>query len=140
MKKSIKFNLDSEGFISRECPSCERQFKIKYGEGADGPLNYCPYCEHEGLDCWWTQAQVEYLEVEKSLIAHELIDGAFKDFNKPGSGFTFKPSSRPASTEPPPELDNGWEIVIFDSGEQLKHDGASSELRCPVTGSRIRKN
>lgn len=135
MQKSISFNLDSDGFISHECPKCIRQFKVKLGEGADGPIKYCPYCDHEGLDCWWTQAQVDYIEAHKQAIAGELFDGAFKGLNKPGSGLTYKPGPRISPGSPPPEPDNDWPIVQFASTERIKQDNKGGSLRCPVTGT-----
>lgn len=57
----IGFPTDSDGFLSQECPSCEQQFKVCFGEGSDEPISYCPYCGHKGQQCWYTSEQVEHL-------------------------------------------------------------------------------
>ena len=43
--------LDSDGFLRRECPTCEREFKWFHtpeGEGTAAPIidggYFCPYC------------------------------------------------------------------------------------------------
>lgn len=62
--------LDSDGFLRRECPNCERQFKwLHRAEQEEGdeethevPESYfCPYCHEEAApDAWWTKEQLEY--------------------------------------------------------------------------------
>ena len=49
-KTSMSVPLDSDGFIRRECPTCEREFKSLAAQG-DAPKTelaeggaYCPYC------------------------------------------------------------------------------------------------
>src|SRR5512139_1630414 len=69
MELQASLPLDEDGFLRRECPSCEREFKWFYGQTDDRPddflepVNYfCPYCgEPSGLDSWWTPAQLEYV-------------------------------------------------------------------------------
>ncbi|WP_200938273.1 hypothetical protein [Aeromicrobium sp. Root472D3] len=64
---SVQIPQDADGFIRRECPHCEQQFKWH-----DGPANevaenfgaaetyYCPLCgEPAGLDSWYTTEQLE---------------------------------------------------------------------------------
>ncbi|HEV7751795.1 MAG TPA: hypothetical protein VGO71_09640, partial [Baekduia sp.] len=60
--------LDSDGFLRRECPTCEREFKVFVhqvaGEEADaqGPQPggyYCPYCAIQAdANAWFTKAQI----------------------------------------------------------------------------------
>lgn len=69
---SIEMNLplDADGFLRRECPNCERQFKWKpTSSGSDNSENeeveeyYCPYCYQPALlDAWWTKEQLEYAQ------------------------------------------------------------------------------
>lgn len=77
----MKVPLDSDGFLRRECPNCERQFKLKQvdsntetQEDNNDESYYCPYCyESAPLNSWWTKEQLEY--------AQQL---AFKEVMEPG--------------------------------------------------------
>ena len=40
MEIEIALPLDNDGFLRRECPSCERQFKWFHGHTADRPDHY----------------------------------------------------------------------------------------------------
>ena len=59
---NISFPTDSDGYLSQECPSCEHRFKVRFGEGSEEPISFCPYCGYKGHDCWYTQDQVEYIQ------------------------------------------------------------------------------
>jgi len=72
--------LDSDGFLRRECPTCEREFKwfnSPEGEGEPVPDGgyYCPYCAIQApADAWLTKAQVELAQntVMRELVGPEL--------------------------------------------------------------------
>lgn len=66
---SLALPADEDGFLSRECPTCLGRFK---GEIVDGALevHYCPYCGHNGDDCWWTPEQSAYV---RSVAWREII-------------------------------------------------------------------
>jgi hypothetical protein len=66
----LSFPTDSDGFLSRECPSCDQLFKVLPGQGSDQPVSHCPHCGHTGSDCWNTSAQVDYA---KSVVANTLL-------------------------------------------------------------------
>ena len=57
--------LDNDGFLRRECPTCEREFKWFNSEEGDGePVPdagyYCPYCAIQAPPgSWFTPAQIE---------------------------------------------------------------------------------
>jgi hypothetical protein len=71
--------LDSDGFLRRQCPTCEREFKWRptAGEGeedgeptGDGGY-FCPYCGVQApADAWLTEAQRALAE---NIIATEVI-------------------------------------------------------------------
>lgn len=76
----ISLPLDSDGFLRRECPTCEREFKWLHSE-AEGseemaeeaqPGGYfCPYCAVQGPDdSWWTKSQIGFME---TVGARELV-------------------------------------------------------------------
>lgn len=70
MEIPISIPLDPSGFLRRECPTCQGEFKWFAGatEGRPDdflePENYfCPYCgTPAGHDSWWTPAQIEYAQ------------------------------------------------------------------------------
>lgn len=83
MDLSIELPLDNDGFLRRECPHCELEFKWH-----NGPANeeaeqhaafdtfYCPLCgQPAGPDSWWTQPQLDLIEGAASgQIGRELND------------------------------------------------------------------
>ncbi len=60
----MKIEPDSDGYTGRECPTCEKYFKIKFGTGLPGsPPCHCPYCNHVGPQTeFWTKQQIEYAQ------------------------------------------------------------------------------
>lgn len=65
--------LDSDGFLRRECPTCEREFKWLHGSEDDEEVTpvpdggyFCPYCGVQSPpNSWFTQAQ--------SALAHNTV-------------------------------------------------------------------
>ena len=64
MRFSIDIKPDAEGYTGRECPACEKYFKVKFGTGIPGATDcHCPYCNHFGAhDTFWTKQQIEYAQ------------------------------------------------------------------------------
>lgn len=84
--------LDSDGFLRRECPTCEREFKWLPGSGDDAdevtpPPDggyYCPYCAIQAPDDqWFTQAQIE---LAQSIVATQVLGPMLKDFGRDLNG------------------------------------------------------
>jgi len=76
--------LDSDGFLRRECPTCEREFKwLPSDEPGATPEDagyYCPYCGVQAeTGAWWTKAQLEH---SKALLMEEVVAPKLKDFQK----------------------------------------------------------
>lgn len=134
MVESVNLNLDSDGFISQECPKCGKGFKIDPNTGTDGPIQYCPYCKHMGSDCWWTKEQAAYIVelVERSAAAD--LFSALQDACSGSS--SMKVTAEPPRPTPtaPQETESDWPIVEFPSKVRIKHDGTHAEIHCPVTG------
>lgn len=97
MGVTVEFPLDEDGYLDRECPNCETQFRWRHGvdvrEGsgaADLTQYYCPYCGVAAeADQWWTQEQVEYLQARA-------IEGVIPEISERLRGWaTFEPSGHP---------------------------------------------
>jgi hypothetical protein len=60
----VDIKRDDEGYLGRECPKCEKYFKIKPGTGIPNFSDcYCPYCQHFGpQNHFWTKHQIEYAQ------------------------------------------------------------------------------
>jgi hypothetical protein len=75
---SVSFPLDSAGFLRRECPNCDREFKWLPKEGIEPPPEEgycCPYCgERATLDRWFTRGQVRAINaaVDDNIISPAL--------------------------------------------------------------------
>jgi hypothetical protein len=83
---SMSLPLDGDGFLRRECPTCEREFKwlpspdtagdeavIAEDEEEEAPESYyCPYCAVTAPpNAWLTKAQVAAME---DIVRRELVD------------------------------------------------------------------
>lgn len=81
--------LDSDGFLRRECPTCERQFKwlAPTGDDDEGTPTpeggyFCPHCSTQAPpDAWFTPAQ---LEQAKARVARDLVVPELKRFERQG--------------------------------------------------------
>src|SRR6201995_3900103 len=79
--------LDSDGFLRRECPTCEREFKWVNGSEdgeeteatADGGY-FCPYCAIQAPpDAWLTKPQLALIE---NVVSREVIDPALDSLRR----------------------------------------------------------
>jgi hypothetical protein len=59
---TVRITPDEDGFLGRECPTCERYFKITPGTGLEGTSHcICPYCgENRDGSEFLTRDQIEY--------------------------------------------------------------------------------
>lgn len=138
----IPIELDSEGFLRRECPNCLREFKCFHGVHPDAPAGYedpgddrtCPYCgESADPDSWWTQAQAAYLRAAAVHAAKPELDQALRRAVR-GTSMTYKPGSRRVQPTPPPEPDDMtlWQPRCHP-WEPVKVEGAAARF-CFVCG------
>jgi hypothetical protein len=101
--------LDGDGFLRRECPTCEREFKwLPSDESEVTPEDagyYCPYCGVQAdTGEWWTQAQLEHRNalLMKEVVVPEVQKG-LADVARQSRGFlVFKPGKD--NVEEPPVL------------------------------------
>lgn len=71
---------DENGLTGRDCPECEKYFKIKFGTGLkDTDHCYCPYCKHKGdPHDFMTKEQNDYLE---SIVTKKVLGEVMKGFD-----------------------------------------------------------
>jgi endogenous inhibitor of DNA gyrase (YacG/DUF329 family) len=144
--------LDSDGFLRRECPTCERQFKwlISASEEDVAPVPeggyFCPYCALQAsADMWWTPAQ---LELATSIATQEVVKPELekfarniRDMSRHSGGFI----SADVKTDLPPEADPLVEVddmrrVDFPChpNEPVKVlDTWAGEVHCLICGSPV---
>ena len=80
--------LDIDGFLRRECPTCEREFKwlpssdeddVEPTPAPDGGY-FCPYCAIQAPDGqWFTKPQVELAE---NAVATQVVGPMLEDFTR----------------------------------------------------------
>ncbi len=86
MEYQISIRPDKDGYTGRECPTCEKYFKIKNGTGLPEATDcHCPYCNHLGpQNEYWTKQQLEYAKsVVINKVSNDLIAQMKKMERKP---------------------------------------------------------
>lgn len=82
---SVSFPLDNDGFLRRECPTCEREFKWHHSEeGESEPMPeggyFCPYCAVQAPpDAWFTKPQQALIE---NTLTQEVVQPALDQFGR----------------------------------------------------------
>lgn len=141
--------LDADGFLRRECPTCEQEFKWFADDDADRDVEpvtqyFCPLCgQAAGLDEWWTPEQLEYAQAvavaspELDSMLQDQIDDAFKGIK----GISFKRNRNigPNNDMPPPLADRDDMVIVeppCHPQEPLKvpHD-ATKRVHCLICGT-----
>lgn len=121
MSTSISLPLDSDGFLRRECPNCEQQFKWRPSQDGDPEppqavdQYYCPLCGRSaGLDSWWTQEQLEHAQAaimpEAMREIQDALGGAFRSSRH----VTFKASGDLGNLPVPEPLHEPDDMVIVE--------------------------
>jgi hypothetical protein len=148
---SMSLPLDSDGFLRRECPTCERELKwLASGDdeeddedgGAEVPDGgyFCPYCGIQAPpETWLTQAQVELAE---NLVATQVVGPMMKDFASGlgrSSGGLISVSAtydEPDAMEPLTEADDMTRVdFTCHPGEPVKVlDDWAGKVLCPMCG------
>src|SRR2546425_5163034 len=147
----MKVPLDSDGFIRRECPNCERKFKLKYTdfnieipEDTSIESHYCPYCyELASLNSWWTKEQLQYAQqlAFKELVEPELrnLGRQIESLNRLGN--LVQMNSSFSHSPEPNSLSEKDDMIQTDfpchPEEPLKIDGTwEQDVACLICGIR----
>ncbi|MDQ3879348.1 MAG: hypothetical protein M3290_13525 [Actinomycetota bacterium] len=149
---SMSVPLDSDGFLRRECPTCEREFKWLDTSGTDGASEepdedrgyFCPYCGVEAPpNAWLTSAQAD---MAQNMVAREVMGPLMRDLDKTmrgvgrRSGGMFEMS---VDYRPPDELDPLTEVDDMRRVDFTCHpsepvkvlDDWAGPVRCLVCGT-----
>ncbi len=59
---TVPLKPDTGGYTTQQCKKdgCEKKFKVKFGNGSNDSIAYCPYCGYQGQ--FWTVEQMQYLD------------------------------------------------------------------------------
>jgi hypothetical protein len=140
---SVEVPLDGSGFLRRECPSCNEEFKwFNHEQGNPDAEHadqyFCPRCgKPAGLDQWWTSAQATYLRdaaaPEFGKHMDEILSGALGGLK----GLTFTPNTDLTMPDPLIEPDD---MVIAEPpchpNEPVKvPESATSQIYCLICGT-----
>ncbi|GAA4758300.1 hypothetical protein GCM10023328_47500 [Modestobacter marinus] len=148
MSMSVSLPLDNDGFLRRECPNCEREFKWHNGpaneeaETADVPVTYyCPLCgEPAPPDHWWTTAQLDYMQEMATPMIMRQVSDVLGDALRGSKHVTYKAGDGSDLPDPPSALSEPDDMRIVASPchdyEPVKvPDDADGPLHCLVCGS-----
>lgn len=145
---SMSVPLDSDGFLRRQCPTCERELKwLAQEEEGEEPLPepeggyYCPYCAIQATgDSWWTEAQ---LEMAQSILMQEVVGPELDKFKRSVEGMNAGGFlSFSVETDTPKPADPLTEIDDMRRVDFSCHPGAAvkvlddwqREVHCPICG------
>ena len=80
----VSLPTDENGLTGRQCPSCERYFKLKFGTGLPVETTHCPYCgEAADTSEYLTPEQREYaVTVALPEINRRVIKPMMRDFGR----------------------------------------------------------
>jgi hypothetical protein len=108
---SMSMPLDSDGFLRRECPTCEREFKVFVDQENSGQADpqgappggyYCPYCAIQAEpNAWFTKPQ---LAAARSKIMDEVVAPMLDDLTRSLGSSPFVSINTNNDDEPAPEL------------------------------------
>jgi hypothetical protein len=137
---SMSLPLDRDGFLRRECPTCEKQLKflVSDQDDADGQESldaaglFCPYCAIQAPpQAWHTQEQLRYAEI---IVAREGMGPIFDRAETSGFRVTRNVPEKPA----PLSEDDDMRRVEFGChpGEPIKVlEDWTGPVHCIVCGA-----
>ena len=143
----VSLPVDQDGFLRRECPTCEQQFKwYAHGEGdSDAEIAdqyFCPLCgAPSGVDTWWTPAQLEFAQSSAGPALEQHVQGLIADAFEGIRGMDFKPDRNFSLDIPPPEpLTEHDDMVIVEPpchpNEPVKvPETATDRVHCLLCGA-----
>jgi hypothetical protein len=148
---SVSVPLDSDGFLRRECPTCEREFKWLPTPVGEEPSPaptagvFCPYCAVQAdAGAWFTKAQIEQATaiMYDEVVAPELAEfkKTVEGMNRSGRLIDIRAEVTVDESDSPPELEERDDMRRVDfschPGEPVKVlDGWDSKVHCLMCGA-----
>jgi hypothetical protein len=142
----VNLPLDSDGFLRRECPTCERQFKRFSGDEDSGEAGsveqyFCPLCGvPAAVSAWSTTEQLEYAKGVAAPEIDRLVRDSIADAFKGIKGVSFKASGDfSLGLDIPPPLTEPDDMVIVEPpchpNDPVKvPEGSLGSLHCLICG------
>lgn len=142
----VSIPLDEDGFLRRECSTCEQEFKWFNHDQGDPDAEqvdqyFCPRCgELSGPGSWWTSAQLEYAQAAAQPEIDQYIQDSLTDAFNGVKGMTFKANQNwgSDSANPDPLIEPNDMVIVeppCHPNEPLKvPDGATDRVHCMVCG------
>ena len=143
----VTLPLDSDGFLRRECPSCEQEFKWfshQDGDTEAEPVSqyFCPLCGvPAGTDQWWTPAQLNYMQGVSAPAMDQFVQDSIEQAFRGMKGMSVKPDrSFSLGIETPEALAEPDDMMIAEPpchpNEPVKiPEQRAAKVHCLVCGS-----
>jgi hypothetical protein len=142
---SMSVPLDSDGFLRRQCPTCERELKWRAAQDDEEATPsqeggyFCPYCAVQApADSWWTEAQIEAAKAQafEQVLKPELDKLA----GRGGTSGFLEIDISVSEPEQPPALDEQDDMRRVDfrchPEEPVKVlDDWNRPVHCPICGA-----
>ncbi|MFA4929100.1 MAG: hypothetical protein WC558_11325 [Patulibacter sp.] len=136
----MRLPLDN-GFLRRECPTCEREFKwlSSKGDAVQAPSEgyACPYCNvRASSDHWWTQSQLDHA---RQVAMNEILHPELKKLEQHSQSRSFSLDITISDPQPLSALNEPSDMrrVNFSChpGEPVKVlDSWSGPVHCLICG------
>lgn len=148
----VTFNSDEKGYFDRECPNtnCLYTFKIHmddWKKKVSDEQVHCPMCGYiEASDKWWTQKQLEGMQIIASnwAISHiqKELDKSFKNLESRNKYFKtiYKPGRRMTFINNPLGQSDEWEQEIKCQNCQTRYSVIGLAYFCPCCGFNVIEN
>lgn len=147
---SMSLPLDEDGFLRRECPTCEREFKWMASqddtEGTPAPDGgyFCPYCAIQAPpDAWHTKPQIAMAQAiaAREVLGPEMkkLERSLRNIGKSSGGLIDASLEYDLPDEPEPLIEDD-DMRRIDFGchpdEPVKVlDGWTRPVHCLLCGS-----
>lgn len=143
----VSIPLDTDGYLRRECPNCERQFKwfADDDDNLDAEVAdqfFCPLCGlAAGPDEWWTPEQIEYAQGAAAPELDRMVQDSLEEAFKGVKGISFEADRNFTLGIPTPDaLADDDDMIAVEPpchpNEPIKvPEDAVSRLHCLICGA-----